>query len=67
MTIGWFYKISGKTESKGVTHNFIIIGAGVAGRAVALELANRGAQINLIDRGGLGQESSWAEELFTAS
>ena len=24
MTIGWFYKISGKTEGKGVMHNFIM-------------------------------------------
>ncbi|PWB60177.1 MAG: hypothetical protein C3F18_00045, partial [Nitrosomonadales bacterium] len=49
-----------KYESKVVTHDIIIIGAGVAGCATALELANQGARIQLIDQGGLGQESSWA-------
>lgn len=49
-----------KYESKVVTHNIIIIGAGIAGCATALELANQGARILLIDQGGLGQESSWA-------
>lgn len=43
-----------------MTHNYIIIGAGVAGCAIALELANQGARIQLVDQGGLGQESSWA-------
>lgn len=49
-----------KHESKVVTHDIIIIGAGVAGCATALELASQGARVRLIDQGGLGQESSWA-------
>lgn len=43
-----------------MTHNFIIIGAGVTGCALSLELARQGARIRLVDQGALGQESSWA-------
>lgn len=43
-----------------MTENFIIIGAGVVGCAIALELANQGARIQLLDQGIFGKESSWA-------
>ncbi len=49
-----------KYESNIVTHNIIIIGAGIAGCATALELANQGTRVQLIDQGSVGQESSWA-------
>ncbi len=39
---------------------FIIIGAGAAGCATALKLAEAGASVRLIDRQGFGLESSWA-------
>jgi glycine oxidase len=40
-------------------HTFII-GAGVAGLSVAFELARRAHAVTVLDRGGIGAESSWA-------
>jgi glycine oxidase len=40
--------------------DFIVIGAGVVGLSTALELLLRGASVSLIDKGPVGQESSWA-------
>lgn len=40
--------------------DYIIIGAGVVGCATALEIARRGANVTLLERGTLGLESSWA-------
>lgn len=40
--------------------DYLIVGAGVIGLATALELADRGASVTIIDRGRVGQESSWA-------
>jgi len=41
-------------------HDFLILGAGVAGLATALELSRRGARVRVIDQGQPGRESSWA-------
>lgn len=38
----------------------VVVGAGVIGMATALELADRGAKVRVIDRGRPGLESSWA-------
>src|ERR1043166_6185097 len=38
----------------------IIIGGGVIGCAIATELASRGLQVRLFERGPLGREASWA-------
>lgn len=43
-----------------MTPAFIIIGAGAAGCATALKLAEAGAPVRLVDRQGFGLESSWA-------
>jgi glycine oxidase len=43
-----------------VSNHIIVIGAGVAGLAAAWELARRGAQVEVLERGEPGQESSWA-------
>lgn len=43
-----------------MTPAFIIIGAGAAGCATALKLAEAGASVRLVDRQGFGLESSWA-------
>ncbi len=40
--------------------DFLIIGAGVIGLSSALELARRGARVTVLDKGGAGQESTWA-------
>lgn len=40
--------------------DFLIIGAGVVGLSTALELAGRGARVTVLDKGGAGQESTWA-------
>jgi glycine oxidase len=40
--------------------DYLIVGAGVIGLATALELADSGASVTIIDRGRVGQESSWA-------
>lgn len=40
--------------------DYLIVGAGVIGLATALELADSGAHVTIIDRGRVGQESSWA-------
>lgn len=37
-----------------------IVGGGVVGCALALELSNAGARVALVERGRLGTESSWA-------
>ena len=38
----------------------VIIGGGVIGLMTALELANSGAKVLVVERGKIGQESSWA-------
>jgi glycine oxidase len=38
----------------------VVVGAGVIGMATALELADRGARVCILDRGRPGGESSWA-------
>jgi glycine oxidase len=38
----------------------LIIGGGAIGLSLAYELAGRGTRVRVIDRGQLGQESSWA-------
>ncbi len=40
--------------------NFLIVGAGVIGLATAQRLLLQGAQVIVLDRGIVGQESSWA-------
>jgi glycine oxidase len=43
-----------------LTPDFLIIGAGATGLATALELADAGADVAVIERGQAGQESTWA-------
>ena len=43
-----------------MTHNVLIIGAGVSGLSVAIVLLQRGHRVTLLDRGAVGGESSWA-------
>lgn len=38
----------------------IVLGGGAIGLAVALELATRGADVTLLERGAIGQGTSWA-------
>jgi glycine oxidase len=38
----------------------VVVGGGVAGLAVARELARRGARVTLVERGVVGAEASWA-------
>lgn len=40
--------------------DIIIIGGGISGLASALELRQTGANVTLLERGEIGQESSWA-------
>jgi glycine oxidase len=40
--------------------NFLIIGGGVIGMMTALQLADAGQQVTIVERGICGQESSWA-------
>jgi glycine oxidase len=46
--------------SKLINSNYIIIGAGIAGLATAQLLLKQGTAVTLLDRGLVGQESSWA-------
>jgi glycine oxidase len=43
-----------------LTHNVLIIGAGVSGLSVALTLLQRGDRVTVLERGLAGAESSWA-------
>lgn len=43
-----------------MNRHIIVIGAGVAGLAAAWELARRGARVEVLERGEIGRESSWA-------
>jgi glycine oxidase len=43
-----------------VHSDFLIIGAGAAGLSSALELAERGASVVVVDQGTAGSESTWA-------
>ncbi|UUY10146.1 glycine oxidase ThiO [Pseudomonas sp. J452] len=47
--------MQGRAES-----NVLIVGGGVIGALSALFLAQSGLQVSLLDRRGIGQESSWA-------
>jgi glycine oxidase len=38
----------------------IVVGGGIIGSAVAWRLAREGAEVTLLERGGLGREASWA-------
>ncbi|QDU88592.1 Hydrogen cyanide synthase subunit HcnC precursor [Pirellulimonas nuda] len=38
----------------------LVVGGGIIGLSIALELADRGAKVKLIDRGEPGREASWA-------
>lgn len=40
--------------------DFVLVGGGVIGLSIAYELAGRGHQITLIEKGELGREASWA-------
>ena len=40
--------------------DFIVIGAGIIGLATAEKLLAQGAQVTVLERGAVGQESSWA-------
>lgn len=40
--------------------DIVIIGAGAVGCMTAMELANRGAKVTLVDRAEAGREASWA-------
>ncbi|BBI53340.1 hypothetical protein HORIV_57610 [Vreelandella olivaria] len=40
--------------------DFLIIGGGVIGMMTALQLADAGQQVTLVDRGECGKEASWA-------
>lgn len=40
--------------------DFLIVGGGVIGMMLARELAQSGAEVTIVDRKGLAQESSWA-------
>jgi glycine oxidase len=42
------------------SHNIIIIGGGIIGLMSAIELRQSGAEVLLLERGRIGQESSWA-------
>ncbi|MBI3865903.1 MAG: glycine oxidase ThiO [Planctomycetia bacterium] len=41
-------------------HDIIIIGGGVIGLSLACELAGEGTKVAVLEKGGIGQESSWA-------
>src|SRR5262249_11253847 len=41
-------------------HDVLIVGGGVVGLSLAWELAKHGAAVQVIDRGPLGREASWA-------
>lgn len=43
-----------------VTQDFIVIGAGVIGLATAVQILEAGATVTILERGEVGQESSWA-------
>ena len=40
--------------------DFLIIGGGVIGMMTALQLADAGQNITLVERGACGREASWA-------
>lgn len=46
--------------SAGLVPDCLIVGGGVIGLSLAYELLNHGATVEVIDRGPLGREASWA-------
>ncbi len=43
-----------------MSHEFIVIGAGALGLATAVGVLQQGAAVTVLERGAVGQESSWA-------
>ena len=41
-------------------NDFVVVGGGVIGMLTALELADGGAEVTLVERGQCGREASWA-------
>jgi glycine oxidase len=59
LTLGLECAFSDKRE--GLTMNeCLVVGGGVVGMLTALELANNGLNVTLVERDAVGQESSWA-------
>jgi len=50
----------GGIESLPMQTDVTIIGAGIIGTSIAFELAKEGLKVVVVDRGEVGQESSWA-------
>lgn len=46
--------------TRGASPDFLIVGAGIIGLSSALELAQSGASVTVLERGSCGGESSWA-------
>ena len=55
-----FAKGTGSTAAHTATFDGVVIGAGVIGLMTALELADAGLQVALLDQQQFGRESSWA-------
>jgi glycine/D-amino acid oxidase-like deaminating enzyme len=60
MTSGGFVKTSAYFGLFSLTHNVVIVGAGVSGLSVALALLQRGDRVTVMERGQTGSETSWA-------
>lgn len=60
MTSGGFVRTSAYFGLFSLTHNVVIVGAGVSGLSVALALLQRGDRVTVMERGQTGSETSWA-------